>query len=92
MLKLPAGSDEQTVLPFTGVSVPWGLCGGQRRHGALCHRAQQERRAELAVGSNAPTQLPFEGLNTPLDVVVGKDGTVYVANRGNNRVVKLAPS
>jgi serine/threonine-protein kinase len=35
--------------------------------------------------------MPFDGLNTPLAVTVGKDQNVYVADRGNNRVVKLTP-
>jgi serine/threonine-protein kinase len=30
------------------------------------------------------------GLNTPLAVAVDKNGNVYVADRGNDRVVKLA--
>jgi DNA-binding beta-propeller fold protein YncE len=38
--------------------------------------------------------LPFTGLDHPVDVVVGAgggiDGAVYVTDRGNNRVVKLA--
>ncbi|MGB7113333.1 MAG: hypothetical protein WBD77_22855 [Mycobacterium sp.] len=45
---------------------------------------------KLAAGASAPTVLPFTGLNTPLAVAAGKDGNVYVADRGNNRVVKLA--
>jgi serine/threonine-protein kinase len=43
---------------------------------------------KLAAGATAPTELSFDGLNTPLDVAVGKDETVYVADRGNDRVVK----
>jgi len=40
----------------------------------------------------APTQtiLPFTGLNLPVATAVGTDGAVYVADRGNNRVLKLA--
>ena len=44
---------------------------------------------KLAAGANTQTKLPFTGLNTPLQVVVGPDSTLYVADRGNNRVVKL---
>jgi serine/threonine-protein kinase len=43
----------------------------------------------LAAGSNAPTALPLTGLNTPLAVAVDSDGNVLVADRGNDRVVKL---
>ncbi|MGH3577597.1 MAG: hypothetical protein ACRDU0_08580, partial [Mycobacterium sp.] len=45
---------------------------------------------KLAAGANSPTVLPFTGLNVPLAVAVDKDGNVYVADRGNNRMVKLA--
>jgi serine/threonine protein kinase, bacterial len=46
---------------------------------------------KLPAGSNAPTALPFTGLNTPLGVAVDKNGAVYVADRGNDRTVKLTP-
>jgi serine/threonine-protein kinase len=44
---------------------------------------------KLAAGSNTPTALPLTGLNTPLGVAVDNAGTVYVADRGNDRTVKL---
>ena len=44
---------------------------------------------KLAAGSNAPTELPFTGLNTPLRWRWTSDGNVYVADRGNDRVIKL---
>jgi len=31
------------------------------------------------------------GLNTPLGVAVDKDANVYVADRGNDRMIKLVP-
>ena len=44
---------------------------------------------KLPAGSNTPTVLPLSGLNTPLGVTVDKNGNVYVADRGNDRTVKL---
>ena len=44
---------------------------------------------KLPPNSNAPTPLPLNGLNTPLQLGLDKDGNVYVADRGNDRVVKL---
>jgi DNA-binding beta-propeller fold protein YncE len=40
---------------------------------------------------NAPRKLPFDRLNNPVGVKVDPSGTVYVADAGNNRVVKLPP-
>jgi serine/threonine protein kinase, bacterial len=34
--------------------------------------------------------LALTGLNTPLGAAVDKNGNVYVADRGNDRTVKLA--
>jgi serine/threonine-protein kinase len=45
---------------------------------------------KLAAGSNTPTVLPLNGLNTPLGVATDSAGDVYVADRGNDRTVKLA--
>ena len=46
---------------------------------------------KLVSGSNTPTVLPWTGLNTPLGVTVDNTGNVYVADRGNDRAVKLVP-
>ncbi|MGV0624024.1 hypothetical protein, partial [Mycobacterium kansasii] len=46
---------------------------------------------KFPAGSNTPTVLPFDGLNTPLAVAVDKERSVYIADRGNDRVVKLMP-
>jgi serine/threonine-protein kinase len=45
---------------------------------------------KLPSGSNTPTALPLSGLNTPLGVAVDNTGNIYVADRGNDRTVKLA--
>jgi serine/threonine protein kinase, bacterial len=35
--------------------------------------------------------LPFTGLNSPSSAAVDKSGNVYIANRGDDEVLKLAP-
>jgi serine/threonine-protein kinase len=47
---------------------------------------------KLAPGAHAPTRLAFHGLNNPDAIAVGDDGSVYVADRFNNRVLKLERS
>jgi DNA-binding beta-propeller fold protein YncE len=46
---------------------------------------------KLASGSTTQTVLQFTGLNSPSSVAVDKSGNVYVANRGDDEVLKLAP-
>jgi serine/threonine-protein kinase len=46
---------------------------------------------KFAAGSSTQTVLPFTGLNTPSSVTVDKSGNVYVADRGDDSVLKLAP-
>jgi DNA-binding beta-propeller fold protein YncE len=40
-------------------------------------------------GPPIQTTLPFTGLHRPAGVAVGADGSVYVADLGSNRVLKL---
>jgi serine/threonine-protein kinase len=92
VLELPAGSTAQTVLPFTGVSVPWGI--GLDATGAVYVTEHDSNQVmKLPSGSNIPAVLPLTGLNTPLGVTTDSAGNgagnVYVADRGNDRVVKL---
>ena len=88
VLKLAAGSSTQTVLPFTGLSAPWGIAVDNAGNVYVTEH-DNNRVVKLAAGANTQTELPFNGLNTPLAVAVDKDGNVYVADRGNDRVVKL---
>jgi serine/threonine-protein kinase len=46
---------------------------------------------KLPAGPNNQVVLPFTGLNDPRGVAVDTAGTVYVANHGNNQVLKLPP-
>jgi serine/threonine protein kinase, bacterial len=43
----------------------------------------------LPAGSNTPIKLPFTGLHGPEGVAVDSAGNVYIAEGGNNRVLKL---
>jgi serine/threonine-protein kinase len=92
VLMLAAGSTAQTVLPFTGVAVPWGIAVDTAGD-VLVTEHDSNQVVELPAGSNTPTALPFSGLNTPLGVAIDNadnTGSVYVADRGNDRTVKLA--
>jgi serine/threonine protein kinase, bacterial len=95
VLELAAGAASQTMLPFTGVSVPWGIAVDNAGTVYVTqHDANQVMK--LVSGSNTPTVLPLTGLNTPLGVTVdggtgNGTGNVYVADRGNDRAVKLTP-
>jgi serine/threonine-protein kinase len=46
---------------------------------------------ELRAGSTRQRELPFAGLKNPCGVAVDTAGALYVADTGNNRVLKLAP-
>ncbi|TDH48273.1 serine/threonine protein kinase [Mycobacterium eburneum] len=88
VVKLAAGSDNPTVLPFTGLYQPQGLAVDSA--GAVYVSDFNNRVVKLASGSNNQMVLPFNGLNYPEGVAVDAEGNVYVADRGNDRVVKLA--
>ncbi|WP_372516932.1 hypothetical protein [Mycobacterium szulgai] len=89
MLKLDAGTSNQSVLPFTGISAPWGIAVDGAGNIYITEHDTNVV-AKLPAGGTASTELPFTGLNTPLSVAVDKKGNVYVADRGNGRVLKLA--
>ena len=90
VLKLAAGSTSPTELPFTGLDGAVG-CGGRFTAPVDVTDHDTSKVMKLAPGSSASTELPFTGLNTPLGVAVDPAGrNVFVADRGNNRVVRLA--
>ena len=90
VVKLNAGSNIQAVLPFTGLTAPWGIAVDNAGTVYVTdHDANTV--VKLAAESNTPTELPFTDLDTPLAVAVDTGGkNVFVADRGNGRVVKLA--
>jgi serine/threonine protein kinase, bacterial len=87
-VKLAAGSNDQVVLPFTGLSVPWGVVVDGADN-VYVSEHDNNQVLKLPPGSTTPTPLPYNGLNTPLQLAVDKDGNVYVADRGNDRVLEL---
>lgn len=88
VVKLTAGSDATTVLPFNGLYQPQGLAVDGA--GTVYVADFNNRVLSMAAGSNDQKPLPFTGLNYPEGVAVDSQGGVYVADRGNSRVVKLA--
>lgn len=88
VVKLTAGSNATTVLPFHGLYQPQGLAVDGA--GTVYVADFNNRVVSLAAGSNDQKVLPFDGLSYPEGVAVDSQGAVYVADRGNSRVVKLA--
>ncbi|OBH51540.1 serine/threonine-protein kinase PknD [Mycobacterium sp. E2479] len=88
VVKLSAGSDATTVLPFHGLYQPQGLAVDGA--GTVYVADFNNRVVSLAAGSNDQKVLPFNGLSYPEGVAVDSQGAVYVADRGNSRVLKLA--
>jgi DNA-binding beta-propeller fold protein YncE len=89
VLKLAAGTDTQTVLPFDLGSVA-GMAVDSA--GSLyVVDAERKQVLKLAAGSDKPIVLPFSGLNQPVTVAVDAAGSVYVTDVGNHNVVKLNP-
>ncbi len=89
VLKLAAGADTHTVLPFTqlrGVVDVAVDSGGN----VYVVDAEQKRVLKLAPGADAPIVLPFAGLEHPVKVAVDAAGNVYVTDSGTHSVIKLA--
>jgi DNA-binding beta-propeller fold protein YncE len=92
VVKLAAGADDQTVLPFTGLGNVDGLAVDAIGNVYVTTFDKGDTRvAKLSAGSNEQTVLPFDGIASAYAVAVDGAGTVYVNDGPNNRVVKLAP-
>jgi DNA-binding beta-propeller fold protein YncE len=97
VVKLTAGSNTQTVLPFTGLD----LCSNNIEAATAgvavdaagdvyvsdsCHN----RVLKLAAGSSTQTVLPFRGLDFPQGLAVDSAGAVYALDHSGGRILKLA--
>jgi sugar lactone lactonase YvrE len=85
VVKLAAGSNTQTVLPFTGLQYTRDVAVDSAGN---VYVVDDDRVLKLAAGSNTQTVLPVTGISGVASVAVDAAGNVYVL--GDNRVVKLA--
>jgi DNA-binding beta-propeller fold protein YncE len=102
-VKLAAGTNAQTVLPFSGLLLPFSVAadtagtvyvvdaasGTAMTHGACC---ASPRVLSLSAGSNAQTVLPIKDLDTPTGMAVDSVGNLYIVDRNHNRVVQYIPA
>jgi serine/threonine protein kinase, bacterial len=89
VVMLAAGSNNQTELPFTGLSFPEGVAVDKAGSVYVADRGN-DRVVKLPAGTNTPVVLPFTGLDNPDGVAVDDAGSVYVTDSDNNRVLKLS--
>lgn len=86
VVKLAAGSDSSTVLPFSDQYQPRGLVVDDIGN---VYFSDASRVVKLAADDDSHTVLPFAGLDDPDGVAVDSDGNVYVADRGSDLVLRL---
>ena len=92
VVKLAAGSNDQSVLPFTGLGNVQGVAVDTAGNVYVTPytRGGDTKVLKLAAGSNDQSVLPFTGITSANGVAVDSAGSVYVNDGPNNRVVKLA--
>ncbi|EUA30459.1 SMP-30/Gluconolaconase/LRE-like region family protein [Mycobacterium xenopi 4042] len=88
VVKLPAGSNNQTDLPIMGLNYPEGVAVDTAGNVYVADRGNN-RVVKLDAGSNTQSDLPFTDLNHPDGVAVDTAGNVYVTDTDNNRVLRL---
>jgi DNA-binding beta-propeller fold protein YncE len=89
LLKLAAGSNDQTTLSIGGLDS--GAFAVDSAGDVFVADDINRQVLKRAAGSDDSTVLPFTGLNGPDSVSVDSAGNVYVIdNSGFGRVVKLA--
>jgi serine/threonine protein kinase, bacterial len=92
VLKLAPGAQAAVSVGFTGLS--FAVSGAPDAAGNVYvtdDGAQDKGRVQERTPAGVQTVLPFAGLGQDPRLAVAPDGTVYVADRGNNRVLKLPP-
>ncbi len=91
VVKLAAGSNDQTVLPFTGLGNLRGVAVDTAGNVYVTEytRGGDAKVLKLAAGSNDQSVLPLTGITSANGVAVDSAGSVYINDGPNNRVVKL---
>jgi serine/threonine-protein kinase len=90
VVKLPAGASEGIDLPFRRFSSIYRGIAVDHAGDVLTSEYWSATVQRLAAGEDAPTNEPFTGLAEPEGLAVDVVGDVYVADTGNNRIVKVA--
>lgn len=91
VVKLAAGSNEQSVLPLTTPGIVQGLAADDAGNVFVATFDKGDTTVvKLAAGSNDQTVLPFDGIKSADAIAVDGTGSVYVNDGPNDRVVKLA--
>ena len=91
VVKLAAGSNEQTVLPFTGLGNVHDVAVDTDGNIYVTDYTRGDTKVvKLAAGSNEQTMLPLTGIGSADGLAVDGAGSVYVNDSPNNRLVKLA--
>lgn len=89
VVKLAAGSGEQTVLPFNGLGDPGGVAVDAAGDVYVSTGSTHKKVFELAGGSGPQTELPFPDTIRGC-LAVGSGGSVYLCDN-SGQVLKLAP-
>ena len=79
VLKLAAGADTPTELPFGGLTRPWGVTVDKDKN-VYVSDPDPHRILRLAAGATASTEVHFPGLDSALGLAVNKYGDLYVVN------------
>ncbi|CAJ1501899.1 serine/threonine-protein kinase PknD [[Mycobacterium] kokjensenii] len=87
VVKLAAGSDRSTVLPFSDQYQPRGLVVDDV--GNVYFSDVDNRVVKLGADADTHVVLPFAGLEDPDGIAVDSAGNIYVADRGNDVVLRM---
>ena len=87
VVKLAAGSDRSSVVPFSDQYRPRGLAVDSR--GNVYFSDADSRVIKISADGESHVVLPFTGLEEPEGVAVDSDGNVYVADRVTDVVLRL---